>query len=120
MTHTEHPAAIRPDIRTETRVPLVCPECREPARAVPPREWPLAGFAPRPRHSHRDGTPLCPVVGLDGYTPADPIGAAACPAPAVTGPVDTTSAGATTTRPGMTAATRRGTGYRAAGTEPLD
>src|SRR5262249_14242378 len=43
MTDTEHPTAPRPDIRAETRVPLVCPECGEPARAVPPREWPLAG-----------------------------------------------------------------------------
>jgi hypothetical protein len=111
MTDTEHPTAPRTDIRTETRVPLVCPECGEPARAVPPREWLLAGFAPRPRNSHHDGTPLCAVVGPYGYTPADPIGAAACPAPAATGPADTPAASGTTTRPGTTAATRLGTRY---------
>jgi hypothetical protein len=57
---------------TGERVSPVCPECGEPARAAPPREWPLAGFTPRPRYSHHDGTPLCPVVGPDGYTPAEP------------------------------------------------
>ena len=115
MTDTEHPTATRTDIRTETRVRLVCPECGEPAHTVPPREWPLAGFAPRPGFSHHDGTPLCPVVGPDGYTPAAPTHAAACPEPAVTGPAASTSASGTATRPGMTAATRRGTGFRTGG-----
>ncbi len=59
-----------------TPVPLACPECGEPARAIPPHphEWPLAGWRPRPRFSHHDGTPLCPVVGPDGYEPAHPTG----------------------------------------------
>ncbi len=59
---------------------LACPACGEPARAIAPRAWPLSGWAPRPGHSHHDGTPLCPVVG-DGYEPAGPIPAAR-PAPA--------------------------------------
>lgn len=56
---------------------LRCPECGEPARPVPPRHWPLDGFASRPATSHRDGTPLCPVPGPDGSQPAEPIGVAA-------------------------------------------
>jgi hypothetical protein len=51
-----------------------CPECGEPARPVPPREWPLAGFAARPGASHLDGTPLCPVYGPHGSQPAEPVG----------------------------------------------
>ncbi|MEU8007469.1 hypothetical protein AB0B66_40455 [Catellatospora sp. NPDC049111] len=47
---------------------LYCPACGEPARNTPP-----VGPYPRnirvPRHSHHDGTPLCPTVGADGYTP---------------------------------------------------
>jgi hypothetical protein len=75
MTATEPGTTTRP--RTaDTPMPLVCPECGEPARVVPPNEWPLAGWAPRPRFSHHDGTPLCPVVGPDGYTPAEPTGPA--------------------------------------------
>ena len=54
-----------------------CPECDEPARPVPPREWPLAGFAARPGASHFDGTPLCPVYGPHGAQPAEPVGAPA-------------------------------------------
>ncbi|MEU8159494.1 hypothetical protein [Micromonospora parva] len=53
---------------------LRCPECGEPARPVPPRDWPLNGFTPRPAASHHDGTPLCPVPGPNGSQPADPIG----------------------------------------------
>ena len=53
---------------------LRCPECGEPARPVPPREWPLAGFAARPGASHLDGTPLCPVYGPHGAQPAEPVG----------------------------------------------
>lgn len=51
-------------------VPLVCSECSEPAQDVPPTEWLVP--APRPRWSHLDGTPLCPVVGPNGYEPAQP------------------------------------------------
>ncbi|BCJ63015.1 hypothetical protein [Polymorphospora rubra] len=53
---------------------LRCPECGEPARPVPPRDWPLNEFVPRPAASHHDGTPLCPVPGPNGSQPADPIG----------------------------------------------
>lgn len=56
---------------------LRCPECGEPARPVPPRDWPLDGFASRPDASHHDGTPLCPVPGPTGSQPAEPIGAPA-------------------------------------------
>lgn len=54
--------------------PLRCPECGEPARPVPPQDWPLSAFVPRPGHSHRDGTPLCPVPGPHGSVPAQPVG----------------------------------------------
>ncbi|WP_249714607.1 hypothetical protein [Rhizomonospora bruguierae] len=53
---------------------LRCPECGELARLMPPREWPLAGFAARPGASHADGTPLCPVPGPNGSQPAEPVG----------------------------------------------
>jgi hypothetical protein len=56
---------------------LRCPECRAAARPVPPRDWPLAGFAARPGASHLDGTPLCPVYGPHGAQPAEPVGAPA-------------------------------------------
>ncbi|WP_236718643.1 hypothetical protein [Actinoplanes sp. TFC3] len=56
---------------------LRCPECGEPARPVPPREWPLAGFAAGPGASHLDGTALCPVPGPHGSQPAEPVGAPA-------------------------------------------
>ncbi|MET8278504.1 hypothetical protein [Micromonospora sp. NPDC005174] len=56
---------------------LRCPECEQPARLVPPRDWPLNGFAARPGASHTDGTPLCPVPGPNGSQPADPVGAPA-------------------------------------------
>ncbi len=81
-SRTQHPTP-----PTGTPGPLVCPECGEPPRAAPPREWPLAGWKPRPRYSHHDGTPLCPVVGPDGYTPAEP-----------TGPAGTAATGATPAR----------------------
>lgn len=55
---------------------LVCPECGDPVQRVAPREWPLAGWVPRPAFSHRDGTPLCPVFGARGCAPADPVGMA--------------------------------------------
>ena len=50
---------------------LVCPECGEAARRCPPRRW-VAATGPRPRWSHPDGEPLCPVVAPTGYRPADP------------------------------------------------
>ncbi|MGX6606191.1 hypothetical protein ACWKSP_29320 [Micromonosporaceae bacterium Da 78-11] len=56
---------------------LRCPECGQPARPVPPRDWPLAGFAVRPGASHLDGTALCPVYGPHGAQPALPVGAPA-------------------------------------------
>jgi len=53
---------------------LRCPECGEPARAVPPRKWPLDAFLARPGASHTDGTALCPVPGPYGSQPASPVG----------------------------------------------
>ena len=53
-------------------MPLVCPECGEPALTRPPTTW-TPTWGPRPAHSHPDGEPLCPVIGDDGYQPADPI-----------------------------------------------
>jgi hypothetical protein len=53
--------------------PLACPECKEPARTVPPRDWPLARWAPRPAYSHHDGTALCPVPATHGSQPAEPV-----------------------------------------------
>jgi hypothetical protein len=73
------------------------PECGEPARKVPPREWPLAGWAPRPRFSHHDGTPLCPVVGPDGYTPAETTGPADTDTPDPMTATGSTSANVTDT-----------------------
>jgi hypothetical protein len=52
----------------------MCPECGEPAVKVPPASvmpWQAHGLA-APQWSHRDGTPLCPVIGPAGYQPAEP------------------------------------------------
>jgi hypothetical protein len=62
-------------------------------RRAAPLEWPLAGRRPVPRFSHLDGTPLCPVVGPDGYTPAEPTDPD--PAAARTAPADTAATGPT-------------------------
>jgi hypothetical protein len=51
----------------------MCPECGEPAVKVPPASlmpWQAHGLA-APQWSHRDGTPLCPVIGPAGYQPAE-------------------------------------------------
>lgn len=51
-----------------------CPECGEPVQPKPPTvsfPWVAHGL-PIPRWSHLDGEPLCPVIGPDGYQPADP------------------------------------------------
>lgn len=66
-----HPT--RPTVADVTA--LCCSECREPASAVPPTEWPLAGWAPRTAYSHLDGTELCPVPVLapGGSGPAEPV-----------------------------------------------
>lgn len=55
-----------------TGKPLWCPECGEPAVARPPTRW-TTGNGPRPRHSHADGEPLCPVMTATGYRPARAI-----------------------------------------------
>ncbi|WP_216586836.1 hypothetical protein [Streptomyces brasiliscabiei] len=48
-----------------------CPECFEPAV-----ESPATDIAPcwgdPPAWSHEDGSALCPVVGANGYEPAQP------------------------------------------------
>src|SRR5690348_11001815 len=90
MTANE-PRTGAPPRPTDAPVPLVCPECGEPARATPPREWQLAGWTPRPRSSHHDGTPLCPVIGTDGYAPAEPTGLADAGTPAPATGTDSTS-----------------------------
>jgi hypothetical protein len=52
---------------------LMCPECHEPVVEKPPIRWHWA-WGPTPRYSHHpDREPLCPVVGDDGYEPAEPI-----------------------------------------------
>ena len=47
-----------------------CP-CGEPAVEEPPVHW-TAAYGPSPRFSHLDGEPLCPVMGANGYEPAQP------------------------------------------------
>ena len=54
---------------------MVCLECGEAAHRAPPPRWAPAN-GPRPRWSHRDGEPLCPVLGPDGYQSAKPVTAA--------------------------------------------
>ncbi|MGW3734742.1 hypothetical protein [Streptomyces sp. NPDC005148] len=49
----------------------VCSQCGEPAEESEPSAWTPAWGEP-PRWSHRDGEPLCPVVGANGYEPAQP------------------------------------------------
>ncbi len=56
---------------------MVCPECGEPAVARPPRtllRYAVHGMS-TPAWSHRDGEPLCPVMGAGGYRPAEPVAA---------------------------------------------
>ena len=53
------------------RIHWLCPECGEQALNKPPRRW-LPAWGPVPKFSHRDGEPLCPVIGPDGYEPAQP------------------------------------------------
>ncbi len=54
-----------------------CPECGEPAVSRAPDDlvpYEVHGLEP-PAWSHRDGTPLCPVLGPSrGYEPARPAG----------------------------------------------
>ena len=54
---------------------VVCPQCGEAAREGVPTDPVPAHYAdiPVPEWSHLDGTQLCPVIGPDGYRPADPI-----------------------------------------------
>jgi hypothetical protein len=53
-------------------VTMVCPECDEPVVPRVPNTPVVAGRARQP-WSHRDGEPLCPVIGSDGYQPAAPV-----------------------------------------------
>jgi hypothetical protein len=48
-----------------------CPGCGEPAVEDAPDRWTQA-YGPAPRFSHYDGEPLCPVMGPNGYEPAQP------------------------------------------------
>ena len=54
---------------------MVCPECGEPAVRGIPNDLVPAHYThiSVPEWSHLDGTQLCPVIGPDGYRPADPI-----------------------------------------------
>jgi hypothetical protein len=56
------------------RAVRTCPECGEPALPRTPQDLtPVQRRATRkPAWSHRDGSQLCPVVGRDGYEPAQP------------------------------------------------
>ncbi len=53
---------------------MQCPECSDdavlqaPSNLVP---WQANGIVP-PQWSHQDGTSLCPVIGEQGYEPAQP------------------------------------------------
>jgi hypothetical protein len=49
----------------------ICPECKEEVEESPPWWAPTNG--PAPSWSHLDGEPLCPVVGANGYEPAQPV-----------------------------------------------
>ncbi|QHA04587.1 hypothetical protein GQF42_15970 [Streptomyces broussonetiae] len=48
-----------------------CPECGEPLQRVQPDDW-IAAWGPVPEWSHFDGSSLCPVIGDNGYEPAQP------------------------------------------------
>lgn len=48
-----------------------CTECGEPARPLPPHPWQPA-LTRRPAFSHLDGSPLCPVMGVNDYEPSSP------------------------------------------------
>jgi hypothetical protein len=55
---------------------LICPGCHEvvvkktPRDLTPVQEWAGVNL----RYSHAvDRTQLCPVIGPDGYEPADPV-----------------------------------------------
>jgi hypothetical protein len=89
-TSTDGPEVTEPDGDAAEPPQLVCPECGESVVRRPPTNW-LPAWGPRPDYSHADGEPLCPVVGPDGYRPADPV-------PAEDGPNDPASAGGNTNR----------------------
>ena len=65
-------ATAEPDERRYARPEqLVCPVCREPARAQQPAYWRVAD-GQVPAWSHHNGEPLCPVLTDDGLRPAHP------------------------------------------------
>jgi len=50
---------------------VVCPECgEEVVNKAPTNISPDAG--PKQNWSHKDGSPLCPIVGRGGYEAAQP------------------------------------------------
>lgn len=53
-----------------TPAAMVCPECGEAVRQRRPATL-VPGL--RAEWSHLDGEPLCPVMGPDGYEPAQPV-----------------------------------------------
>ncbi|HET8662582.1 MAG TPA: hypothetical protein VFM55_26875 [Micromonosporaceae bacterium] len=75
----------QPATSTTTAAPAVtayCSGCGEPAVNRPPQPsgwlttWTATGHRV-PAWSHRDGEPLCPVIGPHGYQPAQPTTAPA-------------------------------------------
>ena len=83
-----------------------CPECGEPAVEDPPDRWTQA-YGPAPRFSHFDGEPLCPVMGANGYEPAQPEPRDPRPGTSPTGP--TTNPGGTSMSDTTPARTNQGT-----------
>ncbi|MFE2218346.1 hypothetical protein ACFW93_41310 [Streptomyces canus] len=49
----------------------ICPQCGGPAVESPAVDIAPA-WGPAPAWSHEDGSALCPVVGPNGYEPAQP------------------------------------------------
>ena len=76
-TYVDRPTvADNADTDTETDdADMACPTCGEPAREGTPTDLVPAHYTGQkaPEWSHVDGTQLCPVIGSDGYRPADPI-----------------------------------------------
>jgi hypothetical protein len=64
---------ICPDCKISHPLGLMCPECHEPVVELPHITWHWA-LGPAPHYSHYpDREPLCPVIGDNGYEPAQPI-----------------------------------------------
>lgn len=62
-------------VRDAVRELKKCPECGELARRTVPTDLTAQQRAQglRPSYAHHDRSQLCPVVGNDGYEPAQPV-----------------------------------------------